>query len=189
MLKGTTGEAEVLHLRQTIQARMRSRILEAIQVVLEEELGEALGPEPGASGGAAAHVLRLPQGPVAGAADDEHAAEPQPRVPAADQDAGVVLHRGGGCHAALRAGRLRPDPSAEDRRAPSRVRAPRTHRGGCGMSAPRVDVHIARADETLESPRLSGQVRPRSLLSAHSRKPISRSHSSLRPNSGSVVIG
>ena len=45
MLKATTGEAEVLHLRQTIQARMRSRILEAIQVVLEEELAEALGTE------------------------------------------------------------------------------------------------------------------------------------------------
>ena len=45
MLKAITGEAEVLHLRQTIQARMRSRILEAIQVVLEEELAEALGTE------------------------------------------------------------------------------------------------------------------------------------------------
>ena len=43
MSEGTTGEAEVVHLRQSIEAQMRRRILEAIEVVLEEELTEALG--------------------------------------------------------------------------------------------------------------------------------------------------
>ena len=43
MSKTTTGEAEVLRLRQSIQTQMRRRILEAIELVLEEELTEALG--------------------------------------------------------------------------------------------------------------------------------------------------
>jgi len=43
MSKTTTGEAEVLRLRQSIQSQMRRRILEAIELVLEEELTEALG--------------------------------------------------------------------------------------------------------------------------------------------------
>ncbi len=43
MSKATTGEAEVLRLRQSIEAQMRRRILEAIELVLEEELTEALG--------------------------------------------------------------------------------------------------------------------------------------------------
>ena len=43
MSKATTGEAEVLRLRQSIQTQMRRRILEAIELVLEEELTEALG--------------------------------------------------------------------------------------------------------------------------------------------------
>ncbi len=43
MSKATTGEAEVLRLRQSIETQMRRRILEAIELVLEEELTEALG--------------------------------------------------------------------------------------------------------------------------------------------------
>lgn len=43
MSKVTTGEAEVLRLRQSIETQMRRRILEAIELVLEEELTEALG--------------------------------------------------------------------------------------------------------------------------------------------------
>jgi transposase-like protein len=43
MSKATTGEAEVLRLRESIRIQMRRRILEAIELVLEEELTEALG--------------------------------------------------------------------------------------------------------------------------------------------------
>jgi len=43
MSKATTGEAEVLSLRQSIETQMRRRILEAIELLLEEELTEALG--------------------------------------------------------------------------------------------------------------------------------------------------
>ncbi len=43
MSEGTTSEAEVIRLRQNIETQMRRRILEAIEVVLEEELTEALG--------------------------------------------------------------------------------------------------------------------------------------------------
>ncbi len=43
MSKATTGEAEVLRLRQSIETQMRRRILEAIELVLEEELTAALG--------------------------------------------------------------------------------------------------------------------------------------------------
>jgi transposase-like protein len=43
MSEATTGEADVLRLRQGIEAQLRCRILEAIEVVLEEELTEALG--------------------------------------------------------------------------------------------------------------------------------------------------
>ena len=43
MSKGTTVEAEVIRLRQSIETQMRRRILEAIEVVLKEELTEALG--------------------------------------------------------------------------------------------------------------------------------------------------
>ncbi len=43
MSKGTTGEAEVIRLRGSIETQMRRRILEAIELVLEEELTEALG--------------------------------------------------------------------------------------------------------------------------------------------------
>jgi transposase-like protein len=43
MSKATTSEAEVLRLRQSIETQMRRRILEAIELVLEEELTEALG--------------------------------------------------------------------------------------------------------------------------------------------------
>jgi transposase-like protein len=43
MQEGTTSEAEVIRLRQGIETQMRRRILEAIEVVLEEELTEALG--------------------------------------------------------------------------------------------------------------------------------------------------
>ncbi len=43
MSKGTTGEAEVIRLRQNIGELLRRRVLEAVQTVLEEELREALG--------------------------------------------------------------------------------------------------------------------------------------------------
>jgi transposase-like protein len=43
MSKGTTVEAEVIRLRQSIETQMRRHILEAIEGVLEEELTEALG--------------------------------------------------------------------------------------------------------------------------------------------------
>ena len=43
MLESTTGAAEVVRLRQNIETQMRRKILEAIEVVLEEELTEALG--------------------------------------------------------------------------------------------------------------------------------------------------
>ncbi len=43
MSEDTTGEAEVIRLRQSLETQMRRRILEAIEVVLEEELTEALG--------------------------------------------------------------------------------------------------------------------------------------------------
>ncbi len=43
MSEDTTGEAEVIRLRQSIETQMRRRILEAIELVLEEELTEALG--------------------------------------------------------------------------------------------------------------------------------------------------
>ena len=44
--KGTTGEADVIRLRQNIQELLRQRVLEAVQSVLEEELREALGTGP-----------------------------------------------------------------------------------------------------------------------------------------------
>ena len=43
MSKGTTGEADVIRLRQNIQDLLRRRVLEAVQTVLEEELSHALG--------------------------------------------------------------------------------------------------------------------------------------------------
>ena len=43
MSKTTTGEAEVLRLRQNVQTLLRRRVLEAVEQVLEEELTEALG--------------------------------------------------------------------------------------------------------------------------------------------------
>ncbi len=43
MTERTTVEAEVIRLRQSIETQRRRRILEAIEVVLEEELTEALG--------------------------------------------------------------------------------------------------------------------------------------------------
>ena len=43
MSKGTTGEAEVIRLRQNIQDLLHRRVLEAVQTVLEEELSNALG--------------------------------------------------------------------------------------------------------------------------------------------------
>lgn len=43
MSKGTTGEADVIRLRQNIQDLLRRRVLEAVQTVLEEELSNALG--------------------------------------------------------------------------------------------------------------------------------------------------
>ena len=43
MSKGTTGEADVIRLRQNIQDLLRRRVLEAVETVLEEELSNALG--------------------------------------------------------------------------------------------------------------------------------------------------
>ncbi len=43
MSKDTTGQADVIRLRQNIQELLRRRVLEAVQTVLEEELSEALG--------------------------------------------------------------------------------------------------------------------------------------------------
>ncbi len=43
MRKGTTGEADVIRLRQDISSLLRRRVLEAVESVLEEELSEALG--------------------------------------------------------------------------------------------------------------------------------------------------
>ncbi len=43
MSKITTGEADVIRLRQNIRDLLRRRVLEAVQTVLEEELSEALG--------------------------------------------------------------------------------------------------------------------------------------------------
>jgi len=43
--KTTTTEADVVRFRQDIQSKLRSRVLEAIETVLEEELTEALGCE------------------------------------------------------------------------------------------------------------------------------------------------
>ncbi len=40
---GTTGEAEVIRLRQDISSLLRRRVLEAVEAVLKEELSEALG--------------------------------------------------------------------------------------------------------------------------------------------------
>ena len=43
MSKDTTGQADVIRLRQNIQDLLRRRVLEALQTVLEEEPREALG--------------------------------------------------------------------------------------------------------------------------------------------------
>ncbi len=43
MSQGTTQAAEVIRLRQNIGELLRRRVLEAVQMVLEEELSEALG--------------------------------------------------------------------------------------------------------------------------------------------------
>jgi transposase-like protein len=43
MTKGTTGQAEVIRLRQDIACLLRRRVLEAVESVLEEELVQALG--------------------------------------------------------------------------------------------------------------------------------------------------
>ena len=42
-MKGTTGQAEVIRLRQDISCLLRRRVLEAVESVLEEELAHALG--------------------------------------------------------------------------------------------------------------------------------------------------
>ena len=43
MKEGTTSEAEIIRLRQDLSSLFRRRILEAVELVLEEELSEALG--------------------------------------------------------------------------------------------------------------------------------------------------
>ena len=42
MSKGTTGEADVIRLRQNIQNLLLRRVLEAVETVIEEELSNAL---------------------------------------------------------------------------------------------------------------------------------------------------
>ena len=105
MSKATTGEAEVLRLRQNIQTQLRRRILEAIEAALEEELRKALGrgrqepqspsrryrkgrqthritaavgPEPGRKRGTAGHLPKLPEGDVGSPPHNEHTGESQP---------------------------------------------------------------------------------------------------------------
>ena len=41
MKEGTTSEAEIIRLRQDLSSLFRRRILEAVELVLEEELSEA----------------------------------------------------------------------------------------------------------------------------------------------------
>jgi putative transposase len=43
MKEGTTGQADVVQLRQGISMLLRRRVLEAVEAVLEEELAQALG--------------------------------------------------------------------------------------------------------------------------------------------------
>lgn len=43
MTKGTTGQTDVIRLRQDISTLLRRRVLEAVESVLEEELAQALG--------------------------------------------------------------------------------------------------------------------------------------------------
>ncbi len=43
MSEGTTGQADVIRLRQDISTLLRRRVLEAVETVLEEELAQALG--------------------------------------------------------------------------------------------------------------------------------------------------
>lgn len=43
MSEGTTGEADVIRLRQDVSTLLRRRVLEAVQEVLDEELAQALG--------------------------------------------------------------------------------------------------------------------------------------------------
>lgn len=43
MRKGSTGEADVIRLRESISSLLRRKVLEAVELVLEEELSEALG--------------------------------------------------------------------------------------------------------------------------------------------------
>ena len=45
MTKRITEEADVIRLRSSIGQQLRQRVLEAIEVVLEEELAEALGTQ------------------------------------------------------------------------------------------------------------------------------------------------
>ena len=49
MKKVTTTEADIVHFRQDIQSKLRARVREAIETVLDKELAEALGCEAVAS--------------------------------------------------------------------------------------------------------------------------------------------
>jgi hypothetical protein len=60
MSKTTIGEAEVLRLRQNVQALLRRRVLEAVEQVLEEELTEALGPDELRSHRSSVNTTRWP---------------------------------------------------------------------------------------------------------------------------------
>ena len=45
MSKDSTGEADGIRLRQNVQDRLRRRVLEAVQLVVEEELSAMLGSD------------------------------------------------------------------------------------------------------------------------------------------------
>ena len=61
----------------------------------------------------------FPPGHVEVVAHDEQPGEPQSGIPATDEDASLVQHRGGGLDVALRPGGRWPDRLAPDRRAPA----------------------------------------------------------------------
>ncbi len=78
MSEGTTGEAEVVRLRQSLETQMRRRILEAIELVLEEGLDRGPGHGPLRAGGDATGVSqRAPD-----AADHDGGGSPDARHPA-----------------------------------------------------------------------------------------------------------
>ena len=89
---------------------------------VHQEMDTALSarrPLPRGGRPRAADVLRVPPGHVEVVAHDEQPGEPQSGIPATDEDASLVQHRGGGLDVALRPGGRWPDRLAPDRRAPA----------------------------------------------------------------------